>query len=46
LHTTTHHTKSLDQKTFYICVGILAFAIVALQPLSMLLVIFTQALTQ
>jgi hypothetical protein len=44
MHTHAHTDSHL--KTFYICLGILTFTIVFLQPLAMLAVIFAQALLQ
>lgn len=43
------HTDTMahnEVKSFYLFVGIIAFAIVVLQPLAMLLVIFMQATLQ
>lgn len=47
-HTHETHTASHNNevKNFYVFVGIIAFAIVVLQPLSMLAVMFINALVQ
>lgn len=44
MHLQAHEDSTL--KTFYICIGILTFTIILLQPLAMLTVIFAQALMQ
>lgn len=40
------HSSKGEVKTFYTCVAIIAIAIVLLQPLSMLAVIFVNAMAQ
>ena len=47
-HTHEHVTHKTENqvKSFYIFVGIISFSVIILQPLSMLIVIFVQAILQ
>jgi hypothetical protein len=44
---TVHHThKELDNKTFYLGIGIISFGIIVLQPLTMLAVMLIGSILQ